>query len=168
MTTPFTLASTDAAFEGLYSKILRCPGERPEFTDFDEEEDITGWTSTPNGTPTFDPDRKSDGAGSMRVCGSGFISLESPTVDPTDWMELSNQLAIDVYAPVVTPPPYWWGAIQLQIGVPAAGLYNAWSGRSSSPVPSRGATGPRSPSRCRRRSWRRSKATSRTPGSASI
>ncbi|HEY3493979.1 MAG TPA: zinc dependent phospholipase C family protein, partial [Polyangiaceae bacterium] len=129
VTTPFTLASTDAAFEGLYSKIFRCPGERPEFTDFDEEEDIDGWTSTPNGTPTFDPDRKSDGAGSMRVCGSGFISLKSPTFDTADWNQLSNQLSIDVYAPVVTPPPYWWGAIQLQIDIPAAGLSNAWIGQ---------------------------------------
>jgi hypothetical protein len=127
--TPFPLASTDEAFEGLYTKIFKCSDMVPKFASFDDPDEIGGWTLSPNGTATFDGTRSSQGAGSMRVCGGNFITMKSPTFDTTEWAQLSTTLAVDVFVPLETPNPWWWGALQLQVDVPAANIYSAWGGQ---------------------------------------
>jgi hypothetical protein len=126
---PFPLGSTDEAFERLYKKIFRCGDMVPKFASFDDEDEIGGWTVSPNGTATFDNTRASQGAGSMRVCGGNFISMVSPTFDTAEWTTLSSTIAIDIFVPLETPNPWWWGALQLQAHVPAANVNTAWGGQ---------------------------------------
>jgi hypothetical protein len=126
--TPFALANTDEAFEGLYTKVFRCENTAPKFADFDSEDDVDGWTLSPNGTASFDATRRKSGAGSMRVCGGNFITMTSPAFGTADWSQLSSTVALEVFVPLEDPNPWWWGSLQMQVHVPGADLNSAWVG----------------------------------------
>lgn len=121
--TDFVFGTSDKTIDKLYSKIFRVPVAEPTWMTFDENP--PSWTGD-NVTLTTDQTTKSQGTGSMHINGCNYMVLKSPKTNTTDFGMISHELSVDLYIPSPTPNPYWVGAVQLYVDIPAANLNNAY------------------------------------------
>ena len=125
--TSFPLSHTNANYDRLFVKIFRVPTAKPTFTDFDRPEDL--WKAPPGVNVGIDSLIKTQGAGSMRISGSGYFVLESPRAKTTDFGVYSEKIAVDLWVPAGQPNPYWFGSVAMFMDITGAGIFNAWVGQ---------------------------------------
>lgn len=126
--TPFPLSTTDDAVEKLYKKIFIMGNAVPGWMGMDSDKDL--WTVTAPAKVSVDPTLHTQGPASMKVTGCGFMTLESPRAKTTDFGVYSNKLSMDLWIPAPQVNPYWQGAAQFYVDLPAAGLDNLYVGQA--------------------------------------
>ena len=123
--TAFPLAATPEVVEKLYKKIFMVPKTLPEFMGFDDPQ--APWTSS-NANVSLTTTNKTQGTSALQVKGSGYMTIQSPVFNTTDFGVYSNQVSYDVWIPAVQPNPSWIGQTQLLVDLPAAGINNQYVG----------------------------------------
>ena len=81
-----------------------------------------------NGQLSYDTSIFTEGTASLRIGGSGYNVVTSPTFRTADWFQVGTQMALDVYLPAGQPNQWWFGSLDLSANIPAAGVYNAYLG----------------------------------------
>jgi hypothetical protein len=122
ITTNFPLASSPEAFEKLYTRVFHVPDRAPRFGGFEDPE--RPWTVDPPGTGKVTDTDRSQGLSSLEVTGCGWIPMRSPHFDTPEFEIIGSKLAVDIKLPTTQTNPSWVGALQMEISIRNAGIYN--------------------------------------------
>lgn len=120
--TNFPLASSQEAYDKIYTKIFRIPRVLPGFFGFDDP--TKPWTS-PTATITPNTTQYTEGTASTDARGCNFNDINSPYFRTADLGVVGTSMLIDVYLP--TPANVnWAGDLQISVSIPGANIYNQY------------------------------------------
>jgi hypothetical protein len=108
-TTPFRVSAVAPPFEGFEGTAIR-------------------WTAS-SGSLARNTARFTEGAASLQVNGSNYITLSGPDFVTSGLSHVGDQILIDVFVPTGQPNRYWLGAVQMSVTVPARAINDGYLGQ---------------------------------------
>ncbi|KYF54952.1 hypothetical protein BE08_40100 [Sorangium cellulosum] len=134
VTTNFPLASSDPAYDSLYTRVFQVPLGVPGFAGFDDP--AAPWTSDEAGLGS-DFTQFTEGSSSLQLNGCNFMAVESPFFLTADWQAVGDRLQFDLFVPSSQPNPFWVGGIQVMVTIPGANIFSlpipAWTNLTTLP-----------------------------------
>jgi hypothetical protein len=128
--TNFPLASTQTAYDKIYTSIFAVPSVLPRFFGFDDPNNP--WTNGGGATLTPNNTRSTSGTGSTDLTGCNYVNVNSPTFRTADIGQVGTILQIDVFLPAAVSQ----GDMQISVTIPGANIFNQYL-NNGNPVPLR-------------------------------
>jgi hypothetical protein len=97
-------------------------GLSPAATTFEDTGD--GVWQSDNAAIGYSSSRYTEGTSSLLVSANGYVQITSPTFLASEYIEVGDELLLDVYLQGNQPNPGWLGEIALYITIPDENLFN--------------------------------------------
>lgn len=105
--------------------------EVPARSLFSSFEDVNRpWVKRSGLSVTTSNANATDGNWSWMVDGCGYEEIRSPLHSSTEWGQVGDELAVDVYVPRNVSNPYWVGDIALALSAVGTPVQNVYLGRA--------------------------------------